>query len=268
MCDSFLRKEVNLDVINEVYSKLPVVSPFMQYITEKATIQQNNNRYWHEIRLGRITASQVGRICKLKNGKPEKIVKDIFRYSNVICTEAMQKGLEMEGKVVEIYENQLNAQQKKIRTEKCGIFISRNYSFIAASPDRIVKTPSENYLLEVKCKFPRCTNAVNLRELMSEMELPIKLTPNNVYELKRDHFFYYQIQTQMFCTEFKKCDLVLYFNGDIAICTVHFDAKFFYQEVLPKLEWFYKYYVLAEKLYRRVENNLDMYPYECGPKFR
>ncbi|XP_063696094.1 uncharacterized protein LOC134827403 [Culicoides brevitarsis] len=145
-------------------------------IVEEATIQQADTPIWHQMRLGRITASRIHQAsrCKTKNGS----LVDSIMGKKSGWSFAMQRGTDLEDRVFAVLKKELASE--KLR--QCGIFLDANLPHLAASPDGI----AENFVVEIKCPATPKTHA----EYLTVETLNPK--------------YYGQIQLQMHITQRKK----------------------------------------------------------------
>ncbi|XP_021701647.1 uncharacterized protein LOC110676787 [Aedes aegypti] len=100
-----------------------------------------NSSLWHRLKFGRITASKLYELsrCLTPDGS---LVNAVMGYSSQ-TTEAMERGLRLENKVVDI----ISKHYKNVR--RCGLYLHPRYPAFGASPDAI----NENTVFEIKCPF-------------------------------------------------------------------------------------------------------------------
>ncbi|KAJ1087437.1 hypothetical protein NDU88_000608 [Pleurodeles waltl] len=212
---------------------------------EKETRGQRDNPKWHEWRENRITASVAHKIANshFVNRKtsevPQSYLKAVVGQGPVIQTPATSWGIRNEKRAVQEYAHLKSRNSRGgVKVEDCGLFIHPKKTWLAASPDGIVKNNSTGKpigLLEVKCPYKHKDQTI--REACKDDKFC--LTPaGNSYTLKKDHPYYTQVQTQMAATGVKKTDFVVYTKKETTIAPVKFDAKF-WKATEPKLEKFY-----------------------------
>ncbi|KAF2890499.1 hypothetical protein ILUMI_15673 [Ignelater luminosus] len=109
-------------------------------LIEQATRTQSKSHLWYELRYGRITASKAYEVsrCKTTDGS---LVAAIMG-AETPDTKAMKRGRILETSVLKTVETKL---KKKIKSS--GLFLSKEYPMIAATPDGIMK----NAVVEIKC---------------------------------------------------------------------------------------------------------------------
>ncbi|KAG0442623.1 hypothetical protein HPB47_015654, partial [Ixodes persulcatus] len=126
---------------------LPTLTDEEREEVTRSTIGQANNARWHEERQGRITASVFSAVIKCV--KPEYLVKGILYPSPDASSEAMRYGRTHEGTAVAAYASLMAAFDTPVEIRETGLHIHPEFSFIAASTDRIVMKDNEEGLLEL-----------------------------------------------------------------------------------------------------------------------
>lgn len=99
---------------------------------ELETRNQSNNQKWFEERRKRLTASNFGRVCKMRSHTSCRTTVYNILYSN-IHTNATVYGKQTE----EIALTKLETELKK-SILKCGLFIDNKIPHLAATPGKIV----------------------------------------------------------------------------------------------------------------------------------
>lgn len=125
-----------------------------------------------------------------------------------------------------------------MRVDECGLFIHKEKTWIAASPDGIVTeagTGKRLGLLEVKCPYKHRNRTV--REACKDRDFCLELNGDS-YALKRDHGYFTQVQCQLAATGLQHADFVVHTKKETAVAPVEFDAEF-WGKTVPKLEKFY-----------------------------
>ena len=86
--------------------------------------------------------------------------------------------------------------------------------------------------------------------------------------LKENHSYYYQIQGQMFCSQLKRVDFVVWFGNDLPlhVQTVTFDDKF-WQKALPSIDYFYRRALVPELFTLRVSRGEKLYQHGGWKKY-
>jgi len=174
-----------------------------------------------------LTASHFGDIVKATEKRDlQKLAESILNPTE-LCGEAVVHGRTYETVAIEKFE-----KLSSLKVTRCGLFINPSYPFLAASPDGVI---SSTAVIEVKCPF----NGRNMLIKPGKF-FPFLAQTDNCVSLKKNHKYYYQIQGQLGIARREHCFFVVYTHADIFIEKVIFDECFFLNEMLPKLEFFYK----------------------------
>ncbi len=154
---------------------------------------QSSSDLWHFVRKYRLTASSLKKTLSNPNAALEKFW---FGTKNLSHVPAIAWGKNHEDDGIAAYENRFGTV---VRT---GIFVSKRIPYLAASPDAI--DLSNEVLIEVKCPF-------SLKNADPNLMLPDYCCrdDNGIVKLKKNHDYYYQIQTQMFTIGFKITKLLI-----------------------------------------------------------
>lgn len=98
---------------------------------ERNTIEQSHTQDWYSERKKRLTASNFGDICKMRaNTSCRKKVFSLLYGPNTTSKE-MSYGIEMEPQGRTQFEN-----LSGMSVEKCGLFVDKEFPFLAASPGK------------------------------------------------------------------------------------------------------------------------------------
>ena len=83
---------------------------------------------------------------------------------------------------------------------------------------------------------------------------------NGKIQLKRSQKYFYQIQGEMFCTQLRRVDFVVYFGKNVPLYveTLTFDEHFLVQ-VLPRIEFFFRRAVVPGLFTRRVQRGEKLF---------
>ena len=207
---------------------------------ETATVGQANCKEWFNQRHGRLTASLFGEIVSHVDGGRvsvsllKKVVEPSGKLMNV---PSMCWGRTNEPMAREAVKESLGSHHENLDIRECGLFISKERPFVAASPDGMITCSCcEPRVLEIKCPYSlRDKSPLNAECLDGEGHL------------KNDHPYMYQVQGQMMVCEVKSCLFCLYvpghtphmvhveFSESIADALVRSLDLFYVDEVIPAL---------------------------------
>ena len=226
---------------------------------QKETIGQSSNASWNLHRKCRITASKCYRIAAMREStSPTKAIQEVLQYTQVPQTSKMMAGLQRESSIIREY-----SEQRSVKVQPCGLFVSKSHHFLAASPDGIVSELDSCGLVEAKLVF--WDEGETLQQALVRKRIFLNHPSGDGHlVINNHHQYYYQVQQLMFVTEKPWTDFV--FKGareltDRTVQIVHgifiHRVKFsstFWESVLPKLESFYQEHILSELAYPRIKD--------------
>jgi len=145
---------------------------------------QANSDAWVQARSERITASNFGKVCKLKpSTAPENTVKAVLGYKE-FSTPYTDYGQAHEDTARRKYVSTMKKLHPGLTVKKCGLLITPEYPYLGASPDGFVNCThceDHNGLLEIKSpasknwrlKAPtECAMRLNFIAVLSREKLP------------------------------------------------------------------------------------------------
>lgn len=186
----------------------------------------------------RLTASKVGTVVHMTGRKNVESFLDSIIQPNLFRSIPTDWGKQNEEKAIRAYEEATSNS-----VARCGLFISLDHPYLAASPDGLVGSLT---VLEVKCPY----SIKNL--IISSDTLPYLEMQNNKLSLKINSNYYYQVQTQLYVTGREFCDFVIWTTVDYKCVSVVKNNNVIINEILPRAkEFFEKYMVpaLADRYY-------------------
>ncbi|KAL4119666.1 hypothetical protein QTP88_012458 [Uroleucon formosanum] len=205
---------------------------------QSRTVEQSNCEEWKKERSKRLTASNVGKICKLrKTTSREKSVISIIYQSNFFHgTSATRYGIQFEPIARQEFEK-LYACNVRL----AGLFVDLNLPYLAASPDGLI---GDDSIIEIKCpisiKDLTPKNAYNEKKL-SFMEVQL----DNLI-LKKTHIYYYQVQGQLHITNRTFCYFIVWTPKGICVDKIERDDTFWKNKMEVMLSEFYLNHMLPE----------------------
>lgn len=150
----------------------------------------------------------------------------------------------------------------------CGIWVNPKFPGIGASPDGLVTDGPNNThgLLEIKCpKILEHLGPTDLHLLTPRQRSSFccaLLNPKSM-KLKRNHQYYFQIQTQMAITERKWCDFVIWTSKAYHVERIKYDANFI-EPLLKHISNFHQNVLAPEYFEMRIPR--DLKPFNLKPK--
>ena len=163
-----------------------------------ATLEQSVSEEWKRQRAGRITASNIHDVftsmctAEKKNINPTNLICRLMGYTSIPATAAMKHGLSMECHAKQKLKTILAKEHKQASFKDTGLIIYQNETFLAASPDLIMKCSCHgDVLCEIKCPFSIRDQSPNVDNL------PYLTNIDGVACLNQNHKYFSQIQAQM-----------------------------------------------------------------------
>ena len=183
---------------------------------EEATRSQADNSEWFAQRIGRITASHAhSAVTKYRKIVTHKNVGSMDNLVGFITGEKtldpnlqpLKYGREMEPVARVKYAEMMSARgHKNLKTNECGLFVSPEHIYMAASHDAVVSCECcGEGLLEIKCPLKTahsdpqsCPPAYLIRNDEGQLHL------------KPNHPYHTQVVMQLAVTNYKWCDFFVY----------------------------------------------------------
>jgi hypothetical protein len=160
--------------------------------------EQADSVEWKEARKFRVTASRFKEFTGSGKGLSEKFWKE---GGDLSFLAAIKWRTDHEPIARQEYEEATDTV-----VEQCGLFISRSNSIFGASPDGLIDM--RQGVLEIKC--PYSLRDEDLSALDPAKRPPFfELSKDGVFQLKKGHQYFFQIQLSMFVTGCKYADFVV-----------------------------------------------------------
>jgi hypothetical protein len=217
-------------------------SQFLIELSKHKNIQesrrsQHQNKLWHNERFKRLTASNFGKVCKLRDSTNRLTVLKNLLYSNFEGNKYTRWGQQNEFKALNEASTVLN-----FNYEQCGMFVHKTLPYLGASPDALVGNEG---IVEIKCPF----SGKHLSPVEAVRKKIIKfcnVDTNNQLSLKKNHPYYYQIQGQLEVTDRKYCIFIVWTPHGFSSENILRDPEFWHEKMEEKLKHFYLTYQLPE----------------------
>ena len=130
-----------------------------------------------------------------------------------------------------------------------GLHLSKEYPFIAATPDGIISCDCcGEGLLEIKCPYTYCDKELPNKENYNKEEMKrfcLEPDEEGILGLKLTHPYYYQVQAQLNICQKEYCDFVIWNKQDLIVQRFNKDEKFF-KDKAEQVQHFVTYGVLPE----------------------
>lgn len=212
-------------------------------LVESVTRQQSKCKLWFEHRAGRITSSNMKKVCSAHLDKPSlSLIQDIcYPNKNKLKVPATKWGLDNEETARQSYMHHQSSNHDNLSVNTCGLFISHTHPHIGASPDGIINcTCCGKGCIEIKCPF-------NLSKGNLWTHPCLNYDPNLGHHLNKSHPYYYQVQTHLFVTRTSYCDFVLWSPNELYIQRIQPNLEF-QNDMVSKASNFFQNIVLLELL--------------------
>lgn len=246
-------------MIDEHVSGLTITEEEIQE-TERLTRGQATNKLWFEKRKTVLTASNFGKAAKTKV-EPSNKIKSIL-YSN-FTTESVQYGIESEAKAVDLFVRQMSKDGLTLKVEEVGLLLSKDKPYLGASLDRIVSfiDTHEKWGMEIKSPFSKA--GMTVEEACKTKTFYLEKVADGSIKLKRNHDYFWQVQGQLYCSNLSLNGIIftVYFgeNMPLFIEKIPFYSSTWYEDFLPKIDFFYRRAFFPEMLTKRVQRGKLLY---------
>ena len=213
-------------------------------LIESMTTGQRLNPLGLDARQWRLTDSNFGCICNRKRAEgyfPHSLIKKIMGDYGMASGPAIQWGITNETVALEAYE-----LLTKRTIQNCGVFISLEHPYLAASPDAVGIEESTRFIVEVKCPYKHKDDMI--REACSDKDVCLQIMESGI-QLKRSHDYYFQVMGQLAVTGANYCHILVWTLKDRHLEEISFDAEL-WTTMLKKLKDFYHFHLGPEVISR------------------
>jgi hypothetical protein len=246
--DDDISKEHLEELKDGFYETKVVVTSEEAKEIEQQTRDQADSYEWIGERRKRLTASVVGSIAKMRNTtKKSKKVENLL-YSKFRGNAATRYGATMENQTKQEYQTyQQQHHHPGLKVANCGLFVSLDNPWLAATPDGVVNDFSDEIqpLGIIEIKNPHSIRSQTLTEASLNKTFCLQKTDEGSLTLKTRHDYYYQVQTQLYCTGRQWCDFIVRTDKSLHIQRIYPD-KTWQERNLPTLRNFYFTALLPE----------------------
>lgn len=222
-------------------------------IPQASTSTQGTPEWLQERRL-RLTASNFGEICKMRQTTKPKCIVEKLLYASFKGNAATAYGLaeesESERRLVDWLETQ---GVSEVSVAHPGLIVLKDHKVLGGSPDGIVvcdpgstNVPSR-FVVEYKNPKSLVDRGMTVDDAITGIKGFALRTGSSGYELKCTHSYYYQVQGVMAATGITDTAFVIRGAANsMAVVWVKYDQafvtectgkllKFYFQAILPEL---------------------------------
>jgi hypothetical protein len=241
---------------------------------QSQTKEQRSSDLWHSIRRKSLTASLFGRAFRLSKTLNCAQIKNFVKnwldscFADLVnSVAAIRWGVVHEEQAFKDY-NIIHLSKKFpcMRLEKSGIWLNDEQT-LGASPDGIILDKEGKLVgvLEIKCPYS-CRDIVDFKELKRSQFWPRYLKKGRSLHsstLKQDSDYYYQVQGQIFLTNAKWCDFVVWTPNFMKVERIWPDKEW-QKTVVPAIREFFMEYMYPlllshdqDRLYKEVKSSVE-----------
>ena len=189
-----------------------------------------------------------GKIVKRKSDYSQSFVKSITCPRDLSHIPCVQFGRENEGKVAEMYKEEMEKEGRKVELFEVGLCVNPALPHLGASMDRGVLDTScqECYGgLEVKTSPKAGSLGLSIYEAVDHSQVKghffLQRGTDDKITLSHDHEYYYQVLGQLALTGLPWVDFVAFSGvGGIHKERIVLNKSLWENVILPKLDAFYK----------------------------
>ena len=238
------------ELVNSFLQNLHITEQDIKNI-EQATLAQSDNPLWFELRKGRLTASKhhdiytkINTLTKATGDiKPKTtplVARILFSSNKTQNVEAMKWGVDNEKNAFKSFYASEIEKHTEFKTEKAGLFISKQRPYIAASPDGLLLCKCHGKsTIEIKCPY-KIRYIKNIKNAVTECDFLTLV--NGELSIKKSHKYYTQIQSQMAIASTMQSYFVVWTTNDMFVQKIDFDKEH-WMKVSINLEVFFKTYI-------------------------
>lgn len=227
-CEQYLKDHVSKSEIE------------IQHI-EQNSRRQSQSELWMKERRCRLTSSNFGKVFSRRLSNVSSCLVKTLLYNKFSGNINTVRGLAQEDDTILEYKN----IKGNIQFQKVGLIISKDYPFLASSPDGMVKDNDEEGLVEIKNLLQN--NRYTIKEAITKVPNFCLQNCDGTMHLKKNHEIYFQIQGQLNIIKKQWCDFILRRTKpyEIFIERIYRDEKL-WETMLVKLKTFYMKFILPE----------------------
>ncbi|XP_037024163.1 uncharacterized protein LOC119066045 [Bradysia coprophila] len=222
------------------------------------TQQQKYSVKYCQIKQDLLTSSYFSRILHSRSRKSyKKIVEDIL-YHNALYTNTADQNHQRlhQSEALKIFSD----LYKNEPIELCGIFIDEKYSFLGASPYRLI---GRHGILVIKC--PRNAFKSTICEAINKKKIPFwsKSKASDTITVNVDSHWYMQIQGQLHVSGKQFAYLMVYLGpSEFKIEKIDRDDEYWKIKMEPELLYFFNEAMLKELVDPRSSRFMELRDYD------
>ena len=229
---------------------------------ESSTREQSESIDWFKYRQCRLTASNFGAVLKRRKKDCSKLVERLTSSHGNLNVSSLHYGRDNEDIVADYYlQYQERHGHRGIKVFPCGLIVNPKYSWLGASPDRIVYDPTSDTPyggLEIKCiESGKGMTPLQTYEAKREPQFGKKksfclIKNGDILQLDQKHHYHHQVQGQCGVSGLRWNDFMLMTDLNLGDQGVHVERIYFdktwHGTSLPKLTDFYFNHIMPALL--------------------
>lgn len=206
-------------------------------ILERETVDQSLSNKWVDRRRKMLTASNFGKIIKMRQTTTCQSFVQNHLFGGVTTT-AMEYGKSNEETALRVLERILNVQ-----ITKCGIFVDSENPFLGATPDGLI---GNDGIVEVKC--PSSAEHLTPEEGIIQKKITFWMLNKSgeISGINKKHNWYFQVQGQLNVCQKSFCQFAVWTPKGIKIEKIERDEVLWKSMMVEKLKYFYLNCILPE----------------------
>ena len=261
VADSIDKANKTFDDFKEEFHAKFVVTSVEASNAEAITRKQANCDAWHKHRVGRVTGSKcreyVSKVHENKIvGRTTSSTKTAMGYYKEFTRGSTEWGKVNEPITCDKVFSIVKSRHTKMTCRDCGVYISHDYPFICASPDRILYCKCCG-ITPLEVKHPYSHGKISIDDYLN-VPYACLYNRDGVITLRKNHAYYFQVQCQMFVTGAKQsifCVNTCHPNG-LFIETICYESEFV-DELIAKSRIFFDEVILSELYSRKIRNAME-----------
>ena len=215
---------------------------------------------WFEKRKTVLTASNFGNPAKTKV-EPSTKLKAIL-YSN-FTTEVVQYGIESEQKAVDLFIREMRKDGIAVSVKETGLSLSKDKPYLGVSLDRVVTIIGTGKKWGMEIQSPLSKAGMTVDEACKAKNFCLEKLADESVQLKRNHNYFCKFQGQLYCSIISLGGIIFVVNFGqnmpLFIEKIHFENSKWFDELLPRIDYFYRRAFFPEMLTEGVKRGKVLY---------
>ena len=244
------KKQNELTNIAQIIKKAQSKKELLYYINnitvrdikkiERRTVGQSSNTNWFYYRRGVITGTTTYRIVNaVKKGKENENINNAISklYNQQLFYPAIKYGRDNEQNAIDAFTKIIRPKHHGLKIKQVGLRLDHNHPYIGGSADGEVQCLCcKNMILEVKCPFSIKDHSVKTHGHQLAYL-------NDKLELRKNHYYYYQIQTYLGIYGYDKAYFCIWTKKDTHIIIIEYDHQLWLNMKSNLCKYYFDFYL-------------------------